>query len=330
MGFQFRQPRPKMPKLDITISSSQRIAGPSTSQQSRDVAMVEDAWCEDEEDEIFVLASQAVEQVQANAAVVISQAMNSTADHDITYNRFRQNVQTVHSTQINGNPMDVFDNDEEDIFSNVPDFVSNTVQPSTENKENNKGQMVQQNNNQHHQNSQDNVAGPSTANTAVRNQMEKIHTEYYGERIKSQKKEIEQLKDTLNKLNQRCTTKEGEASTLRYEVHSKSSEIDRLRREKIQEAVDIEKKYAEKIAALEKKIETQRSELEFKVIVNHRSTYHFNILNMPFDLQNIEILNKKSRRSFNDSAIQAESSSSPDFDVNYIFKLHTNLISSDG
>lgn len=273
MGFQFRQPRAKMPKLDITISSSQRIAnaGPSTSQQARDVAMIEDAWCEDEEDEIFVLASQAVEQVQANAAVVISQAMNS-ADHDITYNRFRQNVRPVHSTQINDNPMDVFDNDE-DIFSNVPDFVSNTVQPSTENRENN-GQVAQQNNNNnnqnnHQQSSQNNVAGPSSDNTGARNQMEKIQNEYYGEKIKTQKKEIDQLKETLNKMNQRCTTKEGETSTLRYEVHTKSSEIDRLRREKLQDAVEIEKKYAEKIAALEKKIETQRSELEFKVIMSH-------------------------------------------------------------
>lgn len=279
IGFQFRQPRAKMPKLDITISSSQRIAstGPSTSQQARDAAMIEDAWCEDEEDEIFVLASQAVEQVQANAAVVISQAMNSQAahssTHDFSYNHFRQNVRTVHSTQINDDPMDVFGNDEEDIFSNVPDFVSNNVQPPTENKENNR-QVAQQNHaNNHHQqqpqqqqqNSQNNVGGHASENNSVRNQMEKIQTEYYGEKIKAQKKEIEQLKETLNKLNQRCTTKEGEASTLRYEVHSKSTEIDRLRRDKMQEAVEIEKKYAEKIGALEKKIETQRSELEFKV-----------------------------------------------------------------
>lgn len=275
IGFQFRQPRAKMPKLDITISSSQRIAstGPSTSQQARDAAMIEDAWCEDEEDEIFVLASQAVEQVQANAAVVISQAMNSQAahssTHDFSYNHFRQNVRTVHSTQINDDPMDVFGNDEEDIFSNVPDFVSNNVQPPAGNKDNN-GQVAQQNhaNNQQQQqpqSSQNNVGGHASENASVRNQMEKIQTEYYGEKIKVQKKEIEQLKETLNKLNQRCTTKEGEASTLRYEVHSKSTEIDRLRRDKMQEAVEIEKKYAEKISALEKKIETQRSELEFKV-----------------------------------------------------------------
>lgn len=276
MGFQFRQPRSKMPKLDITISSSQRItnAEPSTSQQQRDMAMAEDAWCEDEEDEIFVLASQAVEQVQANAAVVISQAMNSQAEHDISYNRFRQNVRPVHSTQINNNPIDAFDQDE-DIFSNVPDFVSNVVQPSSENKENN-GQMVQQNNNHHHQNQNQNQnhhqqqsshsnVGHASENDGARNQKEKIQNEYYGEKIKAQKKEIEQLKETLNKLNQRCTTKEGESSTLRFEVDSKSREIERLRREKMEEAVEIEKKYSEKISALEKKIVVQRSELEFKV-----------------------------------------------------------------
>lgn len=289
IGFQFRQPRSKMPKLDITISSSQRIgmAGPSTSQQARDAAMNEDPWYEDEEDEIFVLASQAVEQVQANAAVVISQAMNSQAirsTHDISYGHFRQNVRAVHSTQINENPMDAFDNDEEDIFSNVPDFVSNNGQPVIENQVNN-GQAAQQNNGhdqqqQQQQSSQSNVVGHASQNTGARNQIEKIQNEIYAEKLKVQKKEIEQLKETLNKLNQRCTTKEGEASTLRYEVHSKSTEIERLRRDKMQEAVDIEKKYAEKIAALEKKIETQRSELEFKVNEN-------SCLSMRFDEFNI-------------------------------------------
>lgn len=282
IGFQFRQPRSKMPKLDITISSSQRIAiaGPSTSQHqppppssSQDVA-VEDAWCEDEEDEIFVLASQAVEQVQANAAVVISQAMNS-AHHDITYNRFRQNVRAVQSTQI-----DEFDQDE-DLFSNVPDFDSNNVPTSTENKVT--IEQVAQNNHQHHQNSQHNVRPASENNGAVRGHKEKIQNEFYAEKLKAQKKEIEQLKETLNKINQRCTTKEGEASTLRYDVSSKAKEIERLRHEKMEEAVEIEKKYAEKILALEKKIENQGAELQFKVnvcdhhLISHDHHFNFHI-----------------------------------------------------
>lgn len=261
MGFQFRQPRSKMPKLDITISSSQRIsvAGPSNMNQPRESmetpAHADDGWGDDEEDEIFVLASQAVEQVQANAAVVISQAMNNTVD--VSYSRFRQNVRPVHSTQFNA--IDEFDNDE-DLFSNVPDYIPNAVQPplTIENKENNAQSTVNQSN--------QNSARMSSENKA-KEQKEKIQNEYYAEKVKAQKKQIEQLKETLNKLNQKCTTKEGEASTLRYEVDSKSREIERLRKERMNEAVDTEKKFSEKIAALEKKIETQRSELEFKVSV---------------------------------------------------------------
>lgn len=258
MGFTYRQPRSKMPKLDITISSSQRIAtaGPSNMNQEPPTN-AEDAWYEDEEDEIFVLASQAVEQVQANAAVVISQAMNSTNIHDITYNRFQQNIRTTHSTQFNA--IDEFDNDE-DLFSNVPDFVPNAAVPSvapaaadTNNKENNV-QIALNNQN-----------GRTTVDNNTRDQKEKIQNEYYAEKIKAQKKQIEQLKETLSKVNQKCTTKEGEASTLRYEVDSKAKEIERLRKERMDEAVDVEKKYSEKIASLEKKIETQRSQLEFQV-----------------------------------------------------------------
>lgn len=263
MGFQFRQPRSKMPKLDITISSSQRIAvaGPSNLNQQRESteapAQSEDAWYEDEEDEIFVLASQAVEQVQANAAVVISQAMNTT-DHDISYNRFRQNARTAQSTQLI--PFDDFDNNE-DIFSNVPDFIPNTVQPPqvTNHRENN-GQMPS-----NPVVSQNLVRVPSDTSIKTRNEKEKIQNQYYAEKLKAQKKQIEQMKETLSKLNQKCTTKEGEASTLRYEVDAKSREIEKLRKERIEEAVDMETKFGEKITALEKKIEKQRTELEFKV-----------------------------------------------------------------
>lgn len=265
MGFQFRQPRSKMPKLDITITSSQRIAvaGPSNMNQQRAMApsQAEDAWAEDDEDELFVLASQAAEQVEANAAVVISQSMNNR-DHDMSYIRFRKDVRTAQSTQLNH--IDEFDNDE-DLFSNVPDFAPNPVQPvrSVENKENN-GHTAQ-----NHQSAQNQPSTSTSRRISVdekaREKKEKIQTEYYAEKFKAQKKQIETLRETLNKVNQKCTTKEGEASTLRYEVDSKSREIERLRKEKMEEAVDMEKKFSEKIIALEKKIEEQRSELEFKV-----------------------------------------------------------------
>lgn len=257
MGFQFRQPRSKMPKLDITISSSQRsVAGPSNINQPKvipDTPTQEDAWCEDEEDEIFVLASQAVEQVQANAAVVISQSMN-IRDHDMSYTRFRQQARTVQSTQLNH--IDEFDNDEE-LFSNLPEFNGVQVPGPVENKENSgqNGQNVQ---------IQSSSSRTSTDNKA-REQKEKMQTEYYAEKLKLQKKQIETLKETLSKVNQKCTTKEGEASTLRYEVDSKNREIERLRQERMDEAVEMEKKYSEKITTLERKVEEQRSELEFKV-----------------------------------------------------------------
>lgn len=252
-----------MPKLDITISSSQRIvaAGPSNMNQPRMDAppQSEDDWGDDDiDDEFFVLASQAAEQVEANAAVVISQAMN-TRDHDMSYIRFRQDVRTAQSTQISH--IDEFDNDE-DIFSNVPDFVQ-AAGPSVENKENN-GQTARSNQNVPNQPSTSNASRVSSDDKA-REQKEKIQTAYYAEKMKAQKKQIETLKETLNKVNQKCTTKEGEASTLRYEVDTKSREIERLRKEKMDEAVEMEKKYSEKIIALEKKIEEQRSELEFKV-----------------------------------------------------------------
>lgn len=267
MGFQFRQPRSKMPKLDITISSSQRIvaAGPSNMNQQRADPMTptqtEDAWGEDDGDEFLVLASQAAEQVEANAAVVISQAMNNR-EHDMSYIRFRQDVRVAQSTQMNH--IAEFDNDE-DIFSNLPDFIPNPIQPapSMENKENN-GQMAHNHQSAHNQPSTSTSSRLSSDDKA-REKKEKMQTDYYTEKVKMQKKQIETLKETLNKINQKCTTKEGEASTLRYEVDSKSREIERLRKEKMEEAVDMEKKYSEKIIALEKKIEEQRSELEFKV-----------------------------------------------------------------
>lgn len=268
MGFQFRQPRSKMPKLDITISSSQRTvtSGPSNmNQQNKPAeapAQSEDVWCDDDDDDdaLLVLASQVADDFQAKAAAVISQSMN-ICDPDTSYNRFRQDVRPVHSTQMNA--FDEFDNDE-DIFSKVPDFVPNADRPgpSTENKENN-GQNVQ-----------NHPTGPSdvrvSSNIAAREQKEKIQNEYLAEKNKAMKKQIENLQAQLSKMNQRCTTKEGEASTLRYEVDSKNREIERLRKERMEEAGNTEKKYSEQITALEKKIETQRSELEFKVNTQHK------------------------------------------------------------
>lgn len=260
-GFQFRHPRSKMPKLDITISSSQRMAaGPSNMNQPRDVVPETpahgdaDDWSDEEE--FFVLSSQAADLVHTNASVVISQSMNNLTNHDMSYTRFRQEVRTVHSTQFN--PINEFDNDD-DLFSNIDEPISNAVQlpPIAENV---------QANGQHAKNQQNNDQRPTTSNAnKIKEQSEKMQCQYYAEKIKAQKKQIETLRETLNKVNQKCTTKEGESSTLRYEVDAKAREIERLRKEKMDEAVRMERKYSDQITALEKKIEEQRSELEFKV-----------------------------------------------------------------
>lgn len=294
-GFQFRQPRSKMPKLDITISSSQRnpVAGTSNMNQQRPAPDIptqpEDAWGEDEEDEFLILASQAVEQVQANAAVVISQSMN-IRDHDMSYTNFRQNARAPQSTQLH--QIDEFDNDD-DLFSNVPDIFPNLIQPPTIATENrvNDFQIPQS------QIKQNNSRVSSDSNKA-REHKEKIQNDYFNEKIKAQKKQIETLKETLNKVNQKCTTKEGEASTLRYEVDTKSREIDRLRRERMEESVDVEKKYSEKITALEKKLEEQRCELEFKVnfliLISTRNEIHIspNLIKSMKSLVLLKYLNK--------------------------------------
>ncbi|XP_031634094.1 uncharacterized protein LOC116347582 [Contarinia nasturtii] len=308
MGFQFRQPRSKMPKLDITIQSSQRItAGPSNMNPQRDIVaetptQPDGNWSDEEE--FFVLSSQAADMVHTSASVVISQSMNSLANHDMSYTRFRQEVRTVHSTQIN--PIkEVLNDDDDDLFSNIDEPIPNAIQaaPNAETPKTN-GQNVQ--NQQFSQNFNRPSTSTSTVNNKLKEQSEKIQCQYYAEKIKAQKKQIETLRETLNKVNQKCTTKEGESSTLRYEVDSKSRDIERLRKEKMDEAVQMEKKYSEKITALEKKIEEQRSELEFK---------------------NIEILNKKSRRSLNDSVMTTEPETSWSIvELHHLFKLHTNHI----
>lgn len=72
---------------------------------------------------------------------------------------------------------------------------------------------------------------------------------------------------------------------------------DRLRKEKMTELEQLEKNYVEKIASLQKIVEKQQTDIQFKVsrlniIVAALHAFHF---------QNIEILNKKPRRSLNDT-----------------------------
>lgn len=61
-----------------------------------------------------------------------------------------------------------------------------------------------------------------------------------------------------------------QASTLRYELELNKQQSDKIRKDKVTEIMQLEKNFSGKIAALEKKIEAQRSELQFKVIESNR------------------------------------------------------------
>lgn len=196
LGFQYRQPRSKMPKLDITISSSQRsvIAGPSrinTVQQSepqiqQEEKIEDDMWGDDDE-EYIMLASQAVEKLDANAEMIISQSMN-IRDIDLSYGRFQRDVRS--STQ---HPYcNEFENDNcEDILANVPDvIVNNVMQPVAHT-------------------SQIPISNGAECKDTAKTKME-VHQTYLTEKMKTQKREIENLQETLNKLSEKCQIKEGE------------------------------------------------------------------------------------------------------------------------
>lgn len=60
-----------------------------------------------------------------------------------------------------------------------------------------------------------------------------------------------------------------QASTLRYELEMNRQQCDRLRKEKITEREHLEKDFVEKVTILQKKVEKQQTELQFKVCQCH-------------------------------------------------------------
>lgn len=56
-----------------------------------------------------------------------------------------------------------------------------------------------------------------------------------------------------------------QASTLRYELELNRHQYDKLRKDKLAEIQNLEKEYLEKVANLEKTVEAQKSEIDFKV-----------------------------------------------------------------
>lgn len=73
-----------------------------------------------------------------------------------------------------------------------------------------------------------------------------------------------------------------QVSTLRYELELNKQKFAEMNQKKMSDVENLQKEYIDKINSLEKTIENQRAEIDFK---------------------NIEILNSKSRRSLNNSTI---------------------------
>lgn len=263
-----------MPKLDMTNEPSQSLFGNQTTripnsqsttnrppvQQSQarqvvppppvrhQVIETENLW-DEEDEEVFMVASQVLD---AQPDSVISQAMNFTSVNELTFNHFRREVEAstqLSAPQTNHNDIDDFmrSDDDEDIFTKLPDF-SNLNQP--------KAQVV------------DVPAVVERQDDDVNRKkmaQREAQTKFLQNRIREQRKEIDRLKDNNTKTSDRCIQKEGEASSLRYELQLRDQQVDRLRREKIAEVNALEKQLVEKVSALEKVIDAQKSEIEFKV-----------------------------------------------------------------
>lgn len=112
-----------------------------------------------------------------------------------------------------------------------------------------------------------------------------------------------------------------QASTLRYELELNRKTMDKIRKDRMAENMQVEKEYNEKISRLEKTIETERSKSEFKVsfIEIFILILHTFIVTI-YSLQSIE-MHKKSRRTLNDSTvIEPETLSATE--LHNMFKLH--------
>lgn len=84
--------------------------------------------------------------------------------------------------------------------------------------------------------------------------------------------------------------------------------------------MNLEKEYNEKISKLERTIENQRSEIEFKVSSTSENKYPQRN-NFVLSIQNIEIHHKKSRKSMNDTLMNDPDTLSST-ELSNMFKLH--------
>lgn len=227
-GFQYRMPRAKMPKLNITISSSQKgpAASVSNMPSNRDYARVPplapppesaDLWGDDD-DELVMLASQVAEQVEAHAEQVLTQAMDFQ-ESSITFERFRKEVDASTQLPKADDLINEFlcDNDDEDLFADVPDFNNVPAQPvrASTSKESDRRQSTSRATIEREPilpkpATEVRESEPTQANDKIESTRMEIRATFLSNKLRDQKKEIENLKDNLNDINEKCQTKEGE------------------------------------------------------------------------------------------------------------------------
>lgn len=157
-------------------------------------------WPDDEDEEMILLASQAVEKVDAHAEMVLTQAMGS----NLNYDKFRLEVQSTTQLTKTNNVLDAFlGDDDEEVFAEIPD-CDIAPKPVAQPHKKPPAPLV----------SEDMFSEPSTAAAQNHQKMEnaKIAAQntFLSSRMRDQKKEIENLKEALAKLNEKCQTKEGE------------------------------------------------------------------------------------------------------------------------
>lgn len=227
-GFQYRMPRAKMPKLSITVSSSQRSQIPSTSavhrhQPNQNYARIPqpempkesvDLWG-DEDDELVMLASQVAEKVEANAEQVLTQAMGFH-NASINFEKFRKEVQASTQLPEEDDFVNEFHCDTDDVilFADLPEIDEIAVQPirPSTSKEKSKRPTIEIDR------KKSNEGVSVTAKTSMQQKSNsetsklQICTTFYSNQMRDHKKDMEALQENFSKMNEKLQTKEGEVT----------------------------------------------------------------------------------------------------------------------
>lgn len=268
--FEFKQPKSKFQKLDITQTSSQ-ILNPITINVAKDSSKSinnEDNCIWDDDDEFILLASQAAEKVNAMKEGI------GTIDSFTQFTRHADAITSSSSTQrktdsVISNFLD--DNDDDLVLSQIPTFETNFVSPAKKNNEILiKNKMIDK-----PENNLPLTSIPSTSKNAqnqyssnLQNNIDRKETvciKFMEKDLEKKKICIESLQEKIKISNELIQTKDGETKILRYELQLIKKRNDDLRREKFEEIERIKCENLNKIKNLELELNAQKTELEFKV-----------------------------------------------------------------